>query len=107
MKIEKDAEWLKFGSTVTVNAVLERRYKKEVRKGSMGGTFNAECKFWQEKAIAPRTGLLIGSRNLSNGTREWEGELGYIYSPDEHFRAVVVVFSSAENPVYVPMSGVV
>ena len=95
----------KFGDSVSVNIILERSHKVKIRNGSKGGTFRAQCKFWREKAIATRVGILIGYRNLSNGTREWEGDVGYIYSPDEHFRAALVVFSERENPVYVPLSG--
>lgn len=93
-----------FGATVTVSITLVRRYRSELSPGRFGGTYNKQRKLWEEKAITPRSGILIGYRNLSNGTREWESEVGYIYTPEEHFRAALVVFSDRENPVYAPIS---
>jgi hypothetical protein len=94
-----------FGATVTVRSTLHRRYRSEIRNDRYGGTYRAELKVWEEKATEPRQGLLIGYRNLSNGTREYDSECGYLYIPKEYFRAAVVVFSERENPVYVPISG--
>jgi hypothetical protein len=80
-----------FGATVTVISMLKRRCK-------------GYEKYWEPTPITPRKGILIGYRNLSNGVRDWESEVGYIYTPKKYLRAAVVVFSDRENPVYVPVS---
>jgi hypothetical protein len=53
--------------------------------------------------IKPRQGIYLGKRTLWNGTRIFEHEVGNIFEPEHHLRAMVVCFSEHENPVYAPI----
>ena len=47
-------------------------------------------------------GHIIGERTLSNGHNEWQGpEAGNLYSPNNYFKAYIVVFNIHRKPVYV------
>lgn len=87
---------MKLGDTVTCTAILKRR-------GRALRGWSAE-KFWENCTIQPRRAVFLGLRTLSNGRRDVEDEVGYIYEPREYFSAALVCFSARENPVYVPLA---
>ncbi len=86
---------MKFGDTITVDAVYRRRLRVHERQTNE--------KFWDARAIKPREGIYIGQRTLSNGLRWFEDEVGMVYEPKHYFRAALVVFNERENPVLVPI----
>lgn len=89
---------MKFGQFVTVNAIYKRRG---------ASTSGASRKVWEAKSITTRDALYVGWRTLSNGRVTWEGsEEGYVFWPEEHFKAALVIFSEREKPVLVPMDAV-
>jgi hypothetical protein len=85
---------MKFGDIVEVTEVLRRKCR---------GSDSMYCKYkyWHPVKIAPKKGIFIGTRTLSDGTREWDSEAGYYFIPKEHFPAALVVFNEKENPEYV------
>lgn len=85
-----------FGDRVKVTATLVRR-QQYVKAG-------VTRKFWKSETLpAPRTGLLIGWRTISDGERMYEDEVGYVYEPQERQRAALVVFNERARPVLVPI----
>jgi len=86
---------MKLGDKVICTAVLKRR-TQTIRGWHMK-------KFWEPRAIKPRGGVYIGLRHLANGERWIEDEVGYVFETKERLRAALVVFSTRENPVLVPL----
>lgn len=84
-----------FGAKVQVSQVYKRRRRYKSR--------HLETAYWEACNVARRTGLCIGYRTLYNGDRYWEDDVGYVFNPTEHFRAMLVVFDANTNPVYVPL----
>lgn len=89
---------MKLGDTVIVSAILKRREGHHADAKRWGVR-----KYWDAWPITPRTGLYIGGRTLSNGQRWYEDEVGAVYEPETYFRAALVVFSTHEKPVLVPL----
>ena len=90
---------MKLGDKVTCSAVY-RRYADYSVRGGVG-------KNWSRWAYGPRNGIYIGTRTLSNGVRVWEGsEEGMSYTPKEYLRAALVVFSTREKPMLVPLDAI-
>lgn len=46
-------------------------------------------------------GVYIGYRTLSNGTRRWYGDEGFVFTPEEYFEAWLVVIGERLRPVFV------
>jgi hypothetical protein len=90
-----------FGARVRASATLRRRRR------SRGRSWHDD-KWWEERPLeTPRDGLYIGKRTISDGYTEVEdtGEgVLYIYNPEQHYTAALVVFSERERPVLVPWS---
>lgn len=91
---------MKLGDDLTVDRVYRRctRYRT-----SEHGSWNVTLKVWEATSIEPRVGIYLGQRTLWNGTRTWEDEVGNVFEPEEHIKALLVCFSTHENPVYVPI----
>lgn len=87
---------MNLGDMVTCTAILRRRQR------ALRG-WSAE-KFWESCTIEPRQAVFLGLRTLSNGRRDVEDEVGYVYEPREYFQVALVVFSARENPVYAPLA---
>ena len=50
----------------------------------------------------PLCGVVVGWRMLSNGQSEYSGgDDPVVYHPENYFKALLVVFSEKQNPVYV------
>lgn len=94
---------MKLGDTFTVTQVYRRRGRSVPMIGK-GHTYHVTRKEWFIWPIKPRDAIFLGWRTLSNGVREWENEVGAIYTPDKdgYIKAALVCFSPHENPVYVP-----
>lgn len=92
---------MKLGDEITVTQVYHRRTKYERRQH-----YDTRMKVWEAQPIKPRQAIFLGLRTLCNGSSEWEDEVGYVFDPDKggHFKAMLVCFSTKENPVYVPFS---
>ena len=61
----------------------------------------AEWKTMEKKWVrieSEFTGTITGKRTLSNGTVQYDDNH---YTPDEYFRAYIVVFDMYKKPVYV------
>ena len=78
------------GQAITFSATLERKRARN-------------CVAWHARLHAPRAGIYLGTRTLSDGTRTWEDEIGYVFSPTAYHTVALVAFSLTRNPVYVPM----
>lgn len=94
---------MKFGETVIVSATYWRRTTYRMSKN---GPWNITVKVWERKEITPRLAIYLGKRTLWNGTRTWEDEVGNVFEPEEHIKALLVCFSAHTNPVYVPVDSV-
>lgn len=96
---------MKFGDNVTVTQVYRRR---EQTRWNERYSWYDTLKVWELSAIKPRAAIFLGWRTLSNGVREWEPDVGAVYTPDKdgYIKAALVCFSSRENPVYVPVDGI-
>jgi hypothetical protein len=88
---------LELGAKVMVKGVISRKGMHRPQDHNRG-----IWKYWERiEILRERKGILVGYRVLSNGIRDWGGEDdGIIYTPKEHFKAVMVVFSLITNPVY-------
>lgn len=87
---------MRLGDRVRASAILQRRSKYD-------GTGWGKDRFWKSKPMAPRNGVFIGWRTLSNGHTNYNIDEPADYTPKEYFRTALVVFSERENPVYVPL----
>lgn len=90
---------MKLGDNLTITQVYRRRERRRP-----GRYQDQVVKVWELWPITPRQAIFLGWRTLCNGTREWEDEVGAIFTPDKdgYFKAALVCFSTRENPVYVP-----
>jgi hypothetical protein len=91
---------MKLGDPITVNQIYKRCTRS---RPSKHGAWSVTVKIWEAMPIKPREAIYLGKRTLWNGTRTWEDEVGNIFEPEDHFTAMLVCFSTHENPVYVPM----
>jgi len=92
----------KFGDRVRCLQKLRRTY--DFRRPYTDGE---SVKVWSRVALAPRVGLLIGYRTLCD-VRVFEiqnrwGHTRHTFEVVKRHRVALVVFSGAENPVYVPV----
>lgn len=95
---------LKFGAKVIVSAILKRKEKEEVREKGLY-KYKVALKFW-EKNTAAFKALYIGERTLCNGKIDWENDVGYIFTPENYFRAALVVKDERSKPVLCPIESV-
>lgn len=90
---------LELGTPVQFTAIY-------IRCNANTGSYRVR-KYWYAKECKPRTGLIVGIRTLSNGTREWiDSEKGYEYNPIEYLQAALVVFDMRRKPVLVPIDAI-
>ena len=90
---------MKLGDAITTSHVYVRYTRS---RPSKNGAWSVTVKVWEAVPIKPRTGIYLGKRTLWNGTRTWEDEVGNVFEPEEHIQALLVCFSTNENPVYIP-----
>jgi hypothetical protein len=92
----------KFGDRVSCLQKLRRSYDfSEVRE--LGGPYK---RVWRRVALEPRRGILIGYRTLQD-VRVFPKDGRFRFVVVRRLRAALVVFSGAENPVYVPVDAMV
>lgn len=61
----------------------------------------ASNRIWQEwKLGKPFRAMFIGYRTVYNGHREWEDEVGYIFTPHSHQEAWLFVRDARQKPEY-------
>lgn len=90
---------VKVGEKITVNSKLRR---VEVYRKNPNGHGNESWKIWIDKIINPIEVLYLGDRTLVNGTRYWESEVGYIFTPKEYLKTMLVIaLDGKTNPFYV------
>ncbi len=91
---------MKLGQPVTAIAYLARRtgYPENRRPGDV-------LKVWRRVAFdAPKPGVLIGLRVLSNGWRSYDSEEGMLYQATEYQHAALVAFSLRTRPQLVALA---
>jgi len=65
-------------------------------------SWERSIKEWVTKELPKETEVMVvGIRTLSNGTTNWEDEIGNIFTPKEYFRALLVVENMKRKPFYV------
>jgi len=93
-----------FGSTVFASARLVRREKRDYVENKRTNRKEPVIrKVWEEKPLG-KSCVFLGTRTLQNGRREYDGDYGYYFRPDDYFKAALVSPGPNENPVYVPIS---
>jgi hypothetical protein len=90
---------MKLGDDLTITQVYRRRTRYDRSKH---GNYDLRMKVWEACEIKPRQAIFLGYRTLRNGSSQWEDEVGYVFDQEDHFVAMLVCFSTRENPVYVP-----
>lgn len=92
-----------FGERVVIQAVYRRRGGYAPAPDGSGGRWR---KWWEAQPLpAPRVGLYIGARTLTDGWNTYFGEDSELeFIPEHHFRAALVVCSERERPVLVPLN---
>ena len=85
------------GDQVTYSALL-------VRKAEYG---NQRVRKYWSSIPCTGSGLFLGTRTLQNGHNDWEGnEVGYVFEPQEYFRAALISPGKNRNPIYVPLDSI-
>ena len=88
---------IELGQKLTVSNCLVR-----VGKISTEGRRYGKLKTWVAKEFKePKEVIVVGIRTLSNGFAEYENEIGWLYSQDETFQAVLVVEKLSSKPFYI------
>lgn len=84
----------KLGQQIRARRRLVRREKWR----SKGGV---TAKFWAI-TLAPIEGIYVGTRTLSNGTRQLQNyDEGYVYTASDYFEAWMIVEHERRKPVFV------
>lgn len=81
-----------YGNGVSTGKVLVRR--TDVHDGY-------SVKVWSREDRIITGGIFLGFRTLSNGSKYFDSEYGWIYTPKKHFRAALVSPGPNRSPVYV------
>lgn len=63
-------------------------------------------KYWHEQPFDGEV-IYLGTRQLQNGTREYDSEYGCYFIPTEYIKAALVSPGPRLNPIYVPIDGLV
>jgi hypothetical protein len=90
---------LELGTVVQFSQTYSRHGKNRIGYGI--------DKYWRRNDNTTHTGIVVGIRTISNGTRKWVGsEEGYEYTPTEYLQAALVAFDLRRKPVLVPIDAV-
>jgi hypothetical protein len=92
----------KFGETVIVCETLQRVSRREDRVGKHGRPWRPRVKRWLRVPTSFR-GIYIGYRYLSDGTTEFIDEAGWAYTPEDRYKAYLVVKDEKSKPVFCPV----
>lgn len=98
---------LKFGKRVRIDKRLKKHFKTEIP--ATAGSLRSMHGFhvWESEDIAPIYGLFLGYRTIYSTRIEYLGrDEGYSYSRLTTMRCLLVCPSARENPIYVPLDGV-
>jgi hypothetical protein len=87
------------GQPITFKSKLVRCYGTR----TINGRQHYRIKYWDEQRLSQQqTGFIIGIRTLSNGRKEWEDSIS-VYTPLEHFKALLIVRRLSSKPFFIPM----
>ena len=87
-----------FGQKVCITHFLHRRSHNKVREGY--GT--VWYKSWKKVPyLMQQRGICIGYRTLANGQNEFYSDEPISFTPEEYFKAYLVVTDPRKKPVYV------
>jgi hypothetical protein len=87
------------GEKIEFNCQLHR---KKIYKENTSG-YRRRWKVWETvKFDTPMQGIVIGVRTISNGPTDFDSEAGYMYSPKEHFKALLVATTLHSKPILIP-----
>ena len=89
-----------FGDRVNFTHRFIRTEKTIYGKPGYGKT---SWKIWETEPYNGSYGIFLGYRTLKNGTRWFDSEAGWIFTPKEHFKAALICPSKNRNPVFVPV----
>jgi hypothetical protein len=95
----KDKKPFYLGQKITVNSILKRKSKSQLKKDGIG---YLDTKYWQEEITKPIDVIVVGLRNISDGYTEWNDGIR-LYTPVAYFKALFVVANINENPFYVKL----
>jgi hypothetical protein len=93
-----------FGDMVSITHKYKR--KTEYRKNSKNGLMNITWKMWIREPYKRSNCIFLGYRNIADGIREYEYEVGYYFYPREYFKVALVCPNDKTNPVYVPLDSI-
>jgi hypothetical protein len=91
----------KFGSKITVISKYVKNWETNKIKGD-GNLRGYLINKWRIKQIEPRVGILIGERTISDFIDYLDGKGKKV----NYAKCYLVVFSMRENPIYVPIDGI-
>ena len=66
---------------------------------------NATWKIWT-RIPYNGFGIFLGTRFLQEGTREFDGEYGWVFNPIGRFKVALVSPGYGVNPVYIPLDSI-
>lgn len=85
----------KLGQEISIEHKLVRKTSHDNRKGGQ------RLKNWSAQKIGQKRVIVVGERVLQNGRTHWDGEYGYVFSPMEYFKALLVCESLKSKPFYI------
>lgn len=95
-----------YGTRVKFTERLRRVEGNKERTWPSGRTTSVSAKEWVARPYCGE-GIFLGTRCLKNGYREWENDVGWVFTPEKHFIAALVSPGPTENPVYIPLDNII
>jgi hypothetical protein len=93
----------KYGDRVSISKKLRRVQRSEMRLNEFTvKSQEVSLKIWITHDFCRTNCIFLGERTLSNGSRGYDMDYGYIYYPVDYFKAALVSPGPNESPVYVP-----
>ena len=81
--------------------IFSRRLRRE-KSWLRTGIFNTAVRKWVEFKHEPMAGIIVGRRNIYNGTVVDIDEMS-VFEPDQVIGAWLVVVNMRDNPIYIPL----
>lgn len=93
---------LELGQIISVYHKLERKVKYIQREAKpYQKILSIRNKVWETIPTKQKIVMVIGERTLRNGESFWEDECGYVFHPNESFKAILVVEDLDRKPFYI------
>lgn len=94
MKFTSKKKFDLMGQIIVVTKIVKTRYVGSKRE------------MYEEKLSVPRPGWVVGYRNIQQGKRFYEDEVGYIFEQcGKPIQVLKVCFWNTYNPINVPLDG--